>query len=245
MGKNSKNKPKFIVCCPVGKLQKRKPYFAKKAACTLKTEQTTSNNKPQTLRVGITGGIGSGKTTVCKIFETLDIPVYSADERAKWLMANDPELKQAIQHTFGADTYNADGNLNRQHLAAIVFNDPDQLKQLNALVHPAVAKDAEAWNQKQTDVPYTLREAALIYEAGIDQQLDYVIVVTAPIETRIQRVVRRDQTTREAVQSRMDKQMPEAEKVKRADFVIYNDGKRALIPQVVAIHQALLRKISR
>lgn len=195
-----------------------------------------------TLQIGITGGIGSGKTTVCKIFETLEIPVYYADERAKWLMANDPELKQAIKDTFGTDTYDADGNLDRQHLASIVFNDPDKLQQLNALVHPAVARDSEAWNEQQSGEPYTLREAALIYEAGIDQQLDYVIVVTAPVETRIQRVVQRDQTTREAVESRMNKQMPEKEKVKRADFVIYNDGERALIPQVLAIHRELLRK---
>jgi dephospho-CoA kinase len=201
-----------------------------------------SYDSSPTLQIGITGGIGSGKTTVCKIFETLEIPVYYADERAKWLMANDPELKQAIKDTFGTNTYDADGNLDRQHLASIVFNDPDKLQQLNALVHPAVARDSEAWNEQQSGEPYTLREAALIYEAGIDQQLDYVIVVTAPVETRIQRVVQRDQTTREAVESRMNKQMPEKEKVKRADFVIYNDGERALIPQVLAIHRELLRK---
>ncbi len=194
------------------------------------------------LRVGITGGIGSGKTTVCKIFETLGIPVYYADERAKWLMANDSRLIASIRKLFGDEAYDAEGNLNRSHLANIVFNAPEQLAKLNALVHPAVARDAAAWNQKQTDVPYTLREAALIYEVGIDQQLDFVIAVTAPLETRIRRVMERDQTAREAVEARMDKQMPEAEKVKRADFVIYNNGNRALIPQVMDIHRALLQR---
>lgn len=209
----------------------------------MENEQQTSNPKPRTLKIGITGGIGSGKTTVCKIFEALDIPVYYADERAKWLMVNDSELIQGVKKEFGEAAYDPAGNLNRQYLSNIVFDNPDKLAKLNALVHPAVARDSSAWNQAQTGVTYTLREAALIYEAGIDKQLDFVIVVTAPLETRIQRVVDRDQTTRAAVEARIARQMPEAEKVQRADFVIYNDGERALIPQVLAIHEELLRRL--
>ncbi|MDX1941878.1 MAG: dephospho-CoA kinase [Saprospiraceae bacterium] len=200
------------------------------------------NFRLPTLKVGITGGIGSGKTTVCKIFETLGIPVYYADERAKWLMVNDPELIKGIKNLFSEGAYDIQGNLNRSYISSIVFTDPEKLNQLNALVHPAVAKDASAWNQAQTNVPYTLREAALIYEAGIDKQLDYIIVVTAPLETRIRRVIARDHSPRESVEARISKQMPEEEKVKRADFVIVNDGKQALIPQVLAIHQQLYNK---
>lgn len=205
----------------------------------MEAKATSTHKTPQTLKVGITGGIGSGKTTVCKIFEALGVPVYYADERAKWLMANDATLKEGIKQLFGDAAYDREGNLNRNHIAQIAFHNPDMLKQLNALVHPAVANDSREWNRAQSDVPYTLREAALIFEAGIDKQLDYVIVVTAPLELRIERVLRRDATSREAVEARISKQMPEPEKVKRADFVILNDGEQLLIPQVMAIHRQL------
>ncbi len=191
------------------------------------------------LKVGITGGIGSGKTTVCKIFETLGIPVYYADERAKWLMANDTTLKSKIKQLLGDSAYDQEGQLDRKHIAQIVFHDPEMLKQLNAIVHPAVANDSRDWNRAQSQAPYTLREAALIFEVGIDKQLDYVIVVTAPLPLRIERVLGRDATSREAIEARISKQMPEEEKVKRADFVILNDGEHSLIHQVLAIHQQL------
>ncbi len=193
----------------------------------------------QHLIVGITGGIGSGKTTVCQIFEALGIPVYYADERAKWLMVHDSELKQGIQNLFGATAYNAEGQLNRRHIAQIVFNNPEQLQQLNALVHPAVARDAEAWNRALANVPYTLREAALIYEASIDKHLDKVIVVTAPLPLRIQRVVQRDRVAPAEVEARIAQQLPEEEKVRRADYVIVNDGAQSLITQVLKIHREL------
>lgn len=205
-------------------------------------EPPTSNFQLPPLKVGITGGIGSGKTTVCKIFETLGIPVYYADERAKWLMVNDPDLIKDIKVLFGEAAYNSEDHLNRKYISDIVFNNPEKLNQLNSLVHPAVAKDGSAWNQAQVGVPYTLREAALIYEAGINKHLDYVIVVTAPLELRIQRVMQRDQIPREAVEARIDKQMPEEEKVRLGDFVIVNDGEQALIPQVLAIHQKLCKE---
>ncbi len=192
------------------------------------------------LKVGITGGIGSGKTTVCKIFETLGIPVYYADDRAKWLMTHDPELVEAISNTFGQAAYSPEGQLNRAYLAKVVFGDAEKLAQLNALVHPAVFRDGSQWHQSQTGAPYTLREAALLFESGSYRAIDKMIVVTAPQEIRIKRVMERDQVTADAVLARIEKQWPEEEKVKRADYVILNDGERLLVPQVLEIHRSLI-----
>jgi dephospho-CoA kinase len=192
------------------------------------------------LKIGITGGIGSGKTTVCKIFETLGIPVYYADDRAKMLMLQDKHLIEGIKSLFGDQAYLADGALNRQHIAKIAFNDSSKLEQLNALVHPAVFKDGNKWADMQKNVPYTLKEAALIFEGGGHQFLDKVITVFAPKAVRIERVLKRDNTTRAEIEARIEKQMPDEEKVKMADFVIYNDGEQSLVEQVLAIHQALV-----
>lgn len=192
------------------------------------------------LKIGITGGIGSGKSTACKIFEELGIPVYYSDQRGKWLMQYDAELKSQIKELFGAAAYLETGELNRAFIAQLVFNDESLLKQLNQLVHPAVGKDGEAWHNQQKDVPYTLKEAAILFESGGHKLMDYVIVVSAPEEIRIQRVVKRDHTTPEAVKARIDKQWPEAELIKRSDFVLKNDGVQALIPQILAIHKKLL-----
>lgn len=191
------------------------------------------------LQVGITGGIGSGKTTVANIFRTLGIPVYDADSRAKALMESDTVLKQAIQQHFGEAIYDEAGKLQRAVLASKVFGDSEQLKLLESLVHPAVFQDGTRWHKSQKDVPYTLKEAALLFESGSFRGLDYIIAVTAPVELRIDRVVARDQTTREAVLQRMDKQWPEEKKVRRSNFVVYNDGRRSLIQQVMSIHRAL------
>jgi len=193
------------------------------------------------LKIGITGGIGSGKTTACRIFEQLGIPVYYADERAKQLMAEEPELRSEIIRIFGPAAYQADGQLNRQHIAKQAFNDQALLQQLNAAVHPAVARDSQAWHEQQQKVPYTLKEAALLYESGSDKALDKVIVVSAPEQLRLQRVMQRDGVDEAAVRARMDRQMPQEEKVRRADFVLHNDGKQSLIQQIQRIHQTLQR----
>lgn len=195
------------------------------------------------IKIGITGGIGSGKTTVCKIFETLGVPIYYADERAKWLMVNSPVIRIGIQNLFGEKAFDENGQLNRSHISGIVFKIPKKLHKLNALVHPAVFIDGENWQQEQFQLgaPYTLKEAALIYESGSDKYLDKIIVVTAPEELRIQRVMERDGLTREAVADRIANQMPEAEKVAKADFVIINDGEHSLIQQVRQIHQQLIK----
>lgn len=196
-------------------------------------------NTSNCLRVGITGGIGSGKTTVCQIFETLGIPVYDADYWAKWLITNDLEVKQAITGLFGPDAYLPDGAYNRALVAGIVFRDPEKLAALNAAVHPAVERHARSWHeaQAQKGVPYTLKEAALLVENGSYQLLDRLIVVTAPEDLRIRRVMQRDGISEAAVRARMQNQLPEAEKVRVADFVIVNDGERSLVRQVWAVHR--------
>jgi dephospho-CoA kinase len=190
-------------------------------------------------RIGITGGIGSGKTTVCRLFELLGIPVYYADDRAKWLMAHDPVLRAQLIDAFGTQTFDAAGQLNRTYLSDVAFRDPARLAVLNSIVHPAVRRDGLAWEAAQTGVPYTLREAALLYESGSYTTLDRVIVVTAPETLRIQRVVARDGLTAAQVQARMDKQWPEAAKVRRAHHVIVNDGQHSLIRQALRIHHIL------
>jgi dephospho-CoA kinase len=191
------------------------------------------------IHAGITGGIGSGKTTVCRIFAALGIPIYYADERAKWLMVKQPELVAGIKALFGPAAYLPDGSLNRAHLSQQAFGDPALLGKLNALVHPAVGQDGLEWQNAQT-APYTLKEAALLYESGSYRFLDKIIVVTAPLELRIERVMARDKVTREAVESRIKQQMPEEEKVARADFVVYNDGTQSLIQQAYGIHRKLI-----
>jgi dephospho-CoA kinase len=190
------------------------------------------------LKIGITGGIGSGKSTVANIFEVLGIPVYYADAAAKRLMNEDEELKQKIKQQFGDEVYK-NGKLNKKYLADIVFASPEKLALLNALVHPATLKDADNWMQKQT-TPYTLKEAALIFESGAQQNLDYVIGVTAPAPLRILRTMQRDGITREEVIARMDKQMEETIKMKLCDFVIKNDEQEMLLPQVIQLHEKLL-----
>ncbi|HVY76409.1 MAG TPA: dephospho-CoA kinase [Puia sp.] len=189
------------------------------------------------LRIGLTGGIGSGKTTVAHIFEVLGIPVYYADDRAKALMNEDPELKEQISRLLGPSAY-IDGELDRRFVAGLVFNDPEKLAGLNSLVHPATARDADRWMEEQT-APYAIKEAALIFEAGLDKEFDYIIGVTAPEPLRIRRVMERDQTTREKVLERIRQQMDEQEKMKRCDFVINNDEVQAVIPQVLKIHQQM------
>ena len=190
------------------------------------------------LKIGITGGIGSGKSTVARVFEVLGIPVYYADEAAKHLMNEDEALKEKIKISFGEDAYKED-KLDRKFLSSIVFNNPTKLALLNALVHPATLADAARWMQKQS-TPYSIKEAALIFESGAQEQLDYVIGVTAPAPLRIQRTMQRDGLTREEVIARIDKQMDETIKMKLCNFVIKNDEQQMLLPQVIAVHEKLL-----
>ncbi len=190
------------------------------------------------IKVGITGGIGSGKSTVAKVFEVLGIPVYYADDAAKKLMHNDEILKSALVQQFGAETY-TNGELNRAYLSNIVFNNSEQLTLLNAIVHPATIRDSEQWMQRQT-TPYAIKEAALIFESGAQHHLDYIIGVTAPAALRIQRVMKRDGITEKAVQERMAKQLDETEKMRLCNYVITNDEHTMVLPQVLALHKLLV-----
>ena len=192
------------------------------------------------LKIGLTGGIGSGKSSVAKIFETFGIPVYFADERAKILMTTDNILISGVKNIFGKEAYTPDGALNRSLIAQKSFGGGPLLKELEALVHPAVFADSERWHLEQTGVPYTIKEAALLFESGNHKTMDRVITVFAPLELRIKRVMDRDKSTREDVESRIAKQMPEEEKMSLADFVVYNDGLHSLVMQVWEIHQKLL-----
>ncbi len=186
------------------------------------------------LKIGITGGIGSGKSTVAKIFGVLGTPVYYADDASKAIMNNDPAVIAAIRDAFGDDTYKA-GKLDRAHLAAKVFDSPEQLGLLNAIVHPATIRDADRWLSTQTS-PYVVKEAALLFESGSYASLDYVIGVSAPYPVRLQRAMKRDNISREQVMARMNKQIDENIKMKLCDFIIYNDEAQLLIPQVLALH---------
>lgn len=211
---------------------------------------TTSHQSPiashqlPCLRAGITGGIGSGKTTVCRIFEVLGIPVYYADDWAKWLINNDAELKKGIVEIFGMQAYTPEAEYNRSFVAKIVFENKEKLAKLNALVHPAVERHSRDWhdNRAAEGAPYTLKEAALLIESGSRQFVDFLIVVTAPEALRIHRVMQRDDLTEEQVRARMRNQMAEAEMLNEADFVIVNDGVQLLLPQVWKIHRRILSK---
>jgi dephospho-CoA kinase len=196
-----------------------------------------NNSRP--LWVGITGGIGSGKSTVCKLFEILGIPVYSADDRAKVLMAVDPTLKIQILEEFGKDSYLPNGSVNRNYLAEKVFSDPEKVKKINSFVHPAVGKDFKQWAENQS-APYLLKEAALLFETGAAEELDQVINVSSPLKIRMARVLARDPHRKEAqVNQIIDQQLPDEQKNELADFVIKNTDNKLLIPQVLEIHKKL------
>lgn len=191
-----------------------------------------------TIKIGITGGIGSGKTTVARVFEVLGIPVYYADDAARRIMNEDEAVKQQVIKHFGEESYK-EGTLNRTYLSSIVFRDKAKLATLNAIVHPATIRNSNAWMKKQT-VPYAIREAALIFESGSQGQLDYVIGVSAPVDIRVERAMKRDGLTREQVLERIDRQINEKIKMQLCDFVIVNDGRRPVIPQVLKLHEKLL-----
>ncbi len=194
-------------------------------------------------KVGLTGGMGSGKSIVARIFETLGIPVFNADTIAKKLMEEDPVVQQKIVQLFGEDAYH-NGKLNRAFLAGIVFHDKKRLTQLNNIVHPATIAAAGVWMNLQT-APYMIKEAALIFEAGAEKNLDLVIGVSAPRVLRIKRVMERDLVSKEQAESRMKNQMDETDKMNLCDHVIINDEKHLIIPQVLKIHQIIMNSTKR
>lgn len=192
------------------------------------------------LQVGITGGIGAGKTIITRIFSLLGIPVYDADSNAKSLMTNDKMLINEITRLLGNKAYFPNGSLNREFIASRAFLDKDLIKTLNNIVHPAVRDHYHRWVESNTESPYLLKEAAILFESNAHKELDKVITVSAPVALRIERTMARDaRRSREQVLAIMEKQMPEEEKILLADYVIYNDDSQLVIPQVLTVDSAL------
>ena len=189
------------------------------------------------LKIGITGNIGSGKTTVSKVFEVLGIPCFYADDAAKTVMTTDEILIKGINSAFGEMSYFDDGTLNRKHISGIVFNDKKQLAKLNSLVHPATFRAFDSWVKTISGVPYVLKEAALLFESDAYKFCNYTIIVQAPLETRIKRVMQRDGLPREEVEKREANQFPDEKKAGLADYIIVNDDKQLVIPQVLELHR--------
>lgn len=190
------------------------------------------------LQIGITGGIGSGKSLICRIFQILGIPVYDADSRAKSVMTSDGILIAAIKKEFGSLSYRSDGSLNNTYLASMVFDNPEKLQILNGLVHPAVRADYKKWVNQHETSRYVIKEAALLFEAGSYAELDKVVLVYAPEALRMKRVLNRDASrNRQQIQSIMSRQLSDEEKRNRADFVIVNDETQLVIPQVLRLHE--------
>jgi dephospho-CoA kinase len=194
------------------------------------------------LKVGITGGIGSGKTTVCQVFETLGIPVLYADKTARYLMENDAMLIDGIKMLFGDDVYNA-GALDREKVSSIAFKRPEILTELNKLVHPAVIRYGKQWMDSQ-QTSYVIKEAAIFFESGSYVDMDIMVGVFAPQKLRILRTVSRDNVPREKVLERIAQQMDEDEKMKRCDHIIINDDEHAVLPQVLKLHELFLEEAS-
>jgi dephospho-CoA kinase len=194
-------------------------------------------------KVGITGGIGVGKTTVCKVFELLGVPVYYSDEAAK-IVIETQDVKTKIVEAFGSDVLASDASLDKKKLAAIVFTDKAKLTVLNSIVHPAVDNHFKQWGTTHTNAPYIIKEAAILFESGASLAMDKVITVTAPLELKIQRAMMRDTSTREQIEERIKNQMSDDEKMKRSDYVIYNDNQQLVIPQVMISHEAILKLIN-
>lgn len=184
-------------------------------------------------KIGITGGIGSGKTTVCQIFKMLGVPVFHADEAARSLQETDGRIIKGLIDLFGKTIYLQNGKPDRKKIAALIFNDPELKNKVNQLIHPVVKEYFQHWVEKHKTSDYILFEAAILFETGSFKNFDYTILITANEETRIRRVVKRDQTVRDSVLERIKNQMQDDEKILLADFIIQNDEKHLIIPQIL------------
>jgi len=183
------------------------------------------------IKLGITGGIGAGKSVVASFLKAVGIPVYIADEESKKLTSTSPRIKEQLINQFGEELF-AGGSLNKALLASLIFENKDNLRIVNAIIHPEVISDFEAWSVEHADKNLIAVETAILFESGFDKSVDFIVTVTAPQEERIERILKRNQTTREEILNRMSNQLPEEEKCKKSNFVIYNDNDRAIIPQI-------------
>jgi dephospho-CoA kinase len=190
------------------------------------------------MKLGITGGIGSGKTSVCRVFNVLGIPVFSADYEAQKIMNEDREIKKGINGIAGKNIY-PDGKLDRMELASLIFNDPVSLKKVNALVHPVVFDHFIQWAEKQT-APYVIMEAAILFESGGSKLVDRIATIVAPVEERISRVTLRNKLTREQVMDRIKNQMTDEERIEKSDYVINNSENEMIIPVILKINEDIL-----
>jgi len=193
------------------------------------------------LKVGVTGGIGSGKSYVCEVFRKLNIPVFNADSIAREITENNPQIKLLYKKLFGNSIYES-GKLNRAKVAEKVFIEDQLLRQVNQAIHPIVFEKFNNWAKENKKYPYVIKEAAIIFESGAEKELDFVITVSAPEELRIERVMHRDQVDWETIKARILKQWTEKERIKHANFVIVNDDKTLLLPQILEIHQKLTQQ---
>lgn len=182
------------------------------------------------LKVGITGGIGSGKSIVCRVLETMGYVVYDSDLRARHLMENDPEIRSELIEAFGEQAFNGE-TLNRSYLAQRIFNDPQLRETINGIVHPAVRRDFQQWAAQQPQ-PFVFQESALLFETGGSKHMDFTVLITAPVEQRIQRVRQRDNSDETAIRARIGSQLPDEEKIPLADYVIDNSDEAVVLPQV-------------
>lgn len=191
------------------------------------------------IKLGITGGIGSGKSTVCQVFALLGIPIYDSDKQAKLLMNRSPIIRQKLMESFGKTIYQEDGTLNRKQLASLVFNSPPLLQQLNEIVHPVVKKDFMCWADSQNSAPYAIQESAILFDSGFHLLMDKTLTVTAPLEERINRVMKRDKTNRQQVQERIDSQMSDEKRLEMSDYEIKNGNQDLIIAVVLKLDKIL------
>jgi dephospho-CoA kinase len=197
-----------------------------------------NNRSGRGLKLGVTGGIGSGKTTVCKVFTVLGIPVFSADAEARTIQDSDSEIMDKINILAGKDLY-LTGKLDRPELARLIFNDKALLEKVNALIHPVVFRNFRKWVSEQ-DSPYTIMEAAILFESGVYRFMDKILTVVTPIEERIKRLVKGNMLTKEQVMERINNQIDDDSRIKQSDYVIFNSENDMIIPSIMGIHKEIL-----
>lgn len=191
------------------------------------------------MKVAVTGGIGSGKSVVCSVFNKMGIPVFNADFEAKQIVNYNETIKQKLIALFGADIYQQNGTIHRKKLADIIFNDKIALQNVNAIIHPAVYKAFQNWANIQK-APFVIQEAAIVFENGHTDRFDKIITVAAPIELKVERCIKRDGISKELVLERMKNQLPDDYKIEHSDFVVVNDNKQMILPQIIEIYNKLV-----